>query len=565
MGQTKNKKTVNSVKNKTVNSGKNKTVNTVKKQNTIEYVIVNIICLFVFIAFGYIAIMSFFQTSVIDPQNYVSEVILYQVDNVALNILFTVLFAVFVFRMKRHYAFFAKINMKYMEIGLVVFSVVLGLIWIFSVASVPAADSYNIFETATEAATGDYSSMVNGSQFYNSDYYGGFSYYNFYPFQLGFVFICEMIYRIFGTASSMPIQVINVFCVGLAYLGIAKITKILFKRRSIEFIAILMLAGCFQLILFSTFAYGNIIGMCAAIWASYFLIKYFQTNKYVLLIPCGVLLVLSTLAKYNNMIYLVAFVVMLVVHTIKNKKWQSIAFALAICIATVGASNIVIMSYENRANTEFSSGVSQTLYLDMGLNESYMAPGWYNGIALNTYKNNNLNSEAASAQAWSDINSRLNIMANSPGYAVDFFGKKIISQWNEPTFESIWVSEVKQHSYDINGIGKSMYEGSLGQFFELYFNLYMQIIYILFAVGIYFMFLHRKTNIETVLLPLVILGGFGYHMLFEGKSQYILTYIILLIPISAFALNCILDGKYVKIKEFVANLKKIPESKEANA
>lgn len=557
MGKSK-KKNISAV-NKTAKQNKSViTVETVKKQSKIEYVIVNLFCLFVFTAFAYIAIMSFIQTSVIDPMNYGSEVILYQTDNIALNILFTALFAVFLFKMKKHYDFFEKINIKFCEIGLVAFVVIIGFTWIFSVTSVPAADSYNIFETATEAARGDYSSFIDGQQFYNSDYYGGYSYYNFYPFQLGFVFICEIIYRMFGNASSMPMQVINVLCVAVAYLGIAKITKILFKRKSIEFFAILLLAGCFQPVLFCTFVYGNIIGMCCAIWASFFLIKYFQTNKYTLLIPCGILLVLSTLAKYNNMIYLVAFVIMLLIHTISQKKWQSIAFALAICIATVGSSNLVIMSYEKRANVELSDGVSQTLYLDMGLNESYMAPGWYNAIAMENYKSHKCNTKLASSQAWNDINNRLTVMSNDPDYAIDFFAKKILSQWNETTYESIWISEVKSHSNELNAIGKGMYEGSTGQFFELYFNLYMQIIFALFAAGIYFLFLRKKTNIETVLLPLVLLGGFGYHLLFEGKSQYILTYIVLLIPTASFALNCIVEGKYTKIKDMVAKLKSIP-------
>lgn len=361
----------------------------------------------------------------------------------------------------------------------------------------------------------------------------------------------------------MPIQVFNVMCTAAAYIGIVNITRLLFKKRSVEFITILLLAGCFQPVLFCTFVYGNIVGMCFAIWASYFLIKYFQTNKYLLLIPCAVLLVISTLAKYNNLIYLVAFVVMLIIHTIKAKKWQSIAFALAICIAVVGTSNLVIMSYENRSGVKLSSGVSQAMYLDMGINDSYMAPGWYNGIAINDYKNAGLDAKAANAQAWTNIKSRMNYFGKNTNYMIDFFSKKIISQWNEPTYESIWVSKVKSHTNELNWIGNGMYDGSIGQFFELYFNFYMQILFIAFAAGIYFLFINRKTNIETVLLPLVILGAFGYHLLFEGKSQYVLTYIILMIPTASFAFECILNGKYTKIKEFVGKLKEIPDGKES--
>lgn len=551
----------NQEKNKEPKQKAQTTVKTaVAKHCLTESIAVNIICGLLFLVFGYIAIMSIFQTCVIDPANYSSEVILFQDDLFVINIFCLVIFTALLFKINKHTAFFAKVNMKFMEAGLFAFSAIIGLVWIFSVQSIPAADSYNIYETASQTAQGNYAFLHNGSDFYNKDFYSGFSYYNCYPFQLGFVLISEIVYRIFGTDSTMPLQVINVLCVAAAYLGIAKITKQIFGRNKIEFIVILALAGCIQPVLFCTFVYGNIIGMCCAIWASHFLIKYFQTDKYLVLIPCGVLLVVSALAKYNNLIYLVAFVIMLIIHTVKAKKWQSIAFALALCIAVVGTSNLVIKSYASRANTELKGGVSQVLYLDMGLNESYMAPGWYNNIALSLYTSNNCDIDAAESQAWSDINSRLNKMKNDSEYAINFFGNKILSQWNEPSYESIWVSKVKRHDVDVQeGLGKAVYDGSTGQFLELYFNFYMMAVFILFTLGIYFMFLYKKTNISTVLLPLVLLGGFGYHLLFEGKSQYILTYIVLLLPYASYALCTILESEYTGIKKVVNSLKEIPD------
>lgn len=559
MSKSKNK---NKQSNKV--SGKKSTVATIQKKSKVESIFSNIIALFVFIPFGYLAIMSMIQTSKIDPAKYANEVILYTTDNIPLNIFFTVLFFVFLFAMKKHYDFFAKINIKYMEIGLTAYTLILGIIWVLSVQSVPAADSQNIFEAATNAANDNYNSMINGANFYNKDFYGGYSYFNFFPFQLGFVFICEIIYRIFGTSSAIPLEIINAICVALSYLALAKITKLVFKKLSVEFIAIMLLAGCFQPILFSSFAYGNIIALCCGLWSVYFLIRYMQSSKYLLLIPCGLLLVISTLAKYNNMIYIVAFVMVLIIHTIKAKKWQSIAFALAICIAAVGASSLVVMNYESRANVKFNDGVPQSLFLNVGLSESYMAPGWYSTSAKDTYLNSNFNTEVSNKIAWQRINSRLNAFSNA-SYCVDFFGKKILSQWNEPTYESIWVSKVKSHYSDINAIGEGMYNHSLGQFFELYFNWYMQIIFLLFAVGIYCMFLNKNARIETILLPLIILGGFAYHLLFEGKSQYALNYIPLLIPTCAYAISCLLNGKYTKIKGFIAKLKEIPQKDKEKA
>lgn len=550
-----------------------KTVATENKRCMVEYVVVNIICLFAFLSFGYIALMSFFQTSVIDPTAYINERILFQSDMIPLNILCLALFGGFLFAIRKKYDFFAKVNLQIAEIAVAVLVVVLGLIWVTTVKSIPGADSANLFEAATGAANGNYAAMQDGTNFYNHDFYNNYNYFNFYPFQLGFVAFSELVYRIFGTDSSMPIQVLNVLCLGGTYFALARITKLLFTRKSIEFIAILMLAGCLQPVLFCTFAYGNIIGMCCAVWASLFLIKYFQTTAYKWLAPCGVLLVLAIFVKYNNMIYLAAFVIMLLVHTFKAKKWQSVAFAVALCIAAVGSNALVIMHYEDRAETEFADGVSQVLYLDLGMQESPMAPGWYTSIAKDLYIQSQLDSDLANERAWHNIDYRMEAFSDID-YTLDFYSKKILSQWNEPTFESIWVSKVKQHtvedelsvtggtktvpSNELKGLGEAVYNQSLGQLLELHFGFYMQVIYILFATGIYLIFINRKTNIETVLFPLVLMGGFGYHLLFEGKSQYILTYIPLLIPTAAYAMNTIVFGRYEGLKKLISKINFIP-------
>ena len=533
------------------------TIPTIQKANKAEFIVVNILCLFIFLAFGYIGIMSFFETSVFDQTNLASELVIFEGDNIILNLFFTALFIALLFWLRRFYDFFAKVSIRILEIGLAVWTAILGVIWIYSVTSVPAADSANLFEAATNSANDDYSKFFNNSGFYFSEYYNGHNYFHFFPFQLGFVFFSEIVYRIFGTDSSMPVQIINVLSLASAYFALARITALLFKRKSIEFIAILLLAVCFQPVFLCTFVYGNIIGMSTAVWACLFLIKYFQTNRWVWIIPAACLLMLSTIVKYNNLIYLVAFVIMLILHAVKNKKWQSLAFALAMCILCVGSSKLIIMSYEARANTQFESGLTQTMYFDLGLQESPMAPGWYTKTAVNDYMKGGFDAERGNAVAQTSIDRRLEEMSDDLGYAFDFFGKKILSQWNEPSYESIWISQVKQHSHELSDLAKDIYNnGFRGQLFALHFNFYMQILFVLFALGIYLLFIDRKTNIETILLPLVLLGAFGYHLLFEAKSQYACTYIPLLVPTAAYAMNKILFSDYAKIRQLVEKINK---------
>ncbi|MBQ1507592.1 MAG: hypothetical protein IIZ36_04130, partial [Ruminococcus sp.] len=138
--------------------------------------------------------------------------------------------------------------------------------------------------------------------------------------------------------------------------------------------------------------------------------------------------------------------------------------------------------------------------------------------------------------------------------------KKILSQWNEPSFESIWVSQVKDHIRTVDGgLGQAIYSGSLGQIIKLWFPFYMQILYTAFAIGLYLLLIRKKANIETMLLPLIVLGGFGYHLLFEGKSQYVLTYIIMLIPTASYAFYNILFSEFKGLKNLIAKISNIPD------
>ena len=527
---------------------------TLRGEERVERIVVNVISVLVFIAFGFVALMSLMQTSVIDPEKYINEHILYEADNLVINIPLMILIFMAVLITRQKFDFFKRVDLIFMEVGLVGYVLILGVFWIVRVQCVPAADSANIFYAAAGAAKGDYTAMQSNSLFYNHDYYGNNSYFMFYPFQLGFVFICEMLYRIFGTDTAIPLEIANVVCVAMSYLAIAKITRILFDRRSIEFVSIVLLLGCFQPILFTAFPYGNVMGMCFALWASFWLIKYMKGSKWTALIPSGVFLVLATLAKYNNMIYLVAFAIVLLLHTIKEKKWQSIAFILAICICSVGASKLIIASYESRSGQKFTSGVSQTLYLEVGMQESYMAPGWYTSIGMRTFMDNCFDRKLANAAAKENISGRLDEFKADIDYATEFFSNKILSQWNEPSYESIWVSKVKSHyNGEVEGFVESVYDKGLSKVLSFWFNLYMQLLFVLFAAGVLMMIAKGRMDMKTVLLPLVLLGGFGYHLLFEGKSQYVLTYIILMIPTASWAAMTLIESKRNPLRAIAAS------------
>lgn len=161
-----------------------------------------------------------------------------------------------------------------------------------------------------------------------------------------------------------------------------------------------------------------------------------------------------------------------------------------------------------------------------------MAPGWYNHYTITTFKKCDYDGSVASAIAWTNIDERMAYFSANPGYALSFFSEKILSEWNEPSYESIWVSQTKQHLSPVSSSVQGIYSNS---FLLFYFNAFQLLIFTGFLIALIKEI--KKRDIIFTTIPLIILGGFFYHLIFEAKSQYILVYFVMLIPYAAYGLE----------------------------
>ena len=76
-----------------------------------------------------------------------------------------------------------------------------------------------------------------------------------------------------------------------------------------------------------------------------------------------------------------------------------------------------------------------------------------------------------------------------------------------------------------------------GQLLALHFNFYMQILYVMFAAGIYLLFINKKTNIETCSCRLCCWEASAITCCLRRNRSTFCTYIPLLVPTAAYAMN----------------------------
>ncbi len=469
--------------------------------------------LLIFIMF-FLLIKSLISTATVKEGVY--EIVYYNSDNYLVNVLILILYISACFIL---YPILERIKLKYITLFIFCVTVLMGVIWVVNAQIGLNGDSSSIITSAYQFTQGDYSVLTK-------------SYFKHYPFQLGFTMVCQLLMTIFSwNDSAIPFAIINVICLALTYVGIILLSDTVFKKEIIAKYSGVLCLFCLTAILFCTFVYGIVISLMFSVWGIFIYTKYNQKNKVVYLFISAFLLGVSYLIKTNAMVVIIALMIISFMHVINKKDKKYLVFIAMVIVLSMSLKIITIQVYENKVNTSLSDSEPLIGWLAMGLQESERAPGWYNGFNYNNFEASGLNSNVAKEKAFEEIKKSLSKFIHNPGYATKFFESKICSQWNEPTFESLWFGQSRPSYVERQGIFKIAYENIDNNGFYYYMNFYQQFIYLLTLL--YFTLNIKNHDLNHIIIPLIILGGFTYHAFFEAKSQFIFIYFLLMVPLAA--------------------------------
>ena len=412
------------------------------------------------------------------------------------------------------------------------FSVIsVSIIWIAVSDPVPVADDMMVLQSAEEIARGNYASLMEGGYLYS------------FTHQLGIVFILEKIYVVFGTYTVWIFRIGNVTALCLIYLCFIKIERYMNFSEEAKKISIICMAVFIVPIFYTTFVYGNTIGLSFSIWAIYHLLKYLEDHKVKNVIIMIALAVTACVFKTNYIIPMVASIIILLLNGMQKKRWINILICFVLIGCNIGVRTGIEKYYEQKTGAELG-GTSKILWVAMGTEEGPFASGWYNlslGEMLNKSQESN---EKQTEVAIEHIKNSVQQFKTGERNIVGFYYRKIVSQGNEPTFEALWINYHQQNQYEgkMGTVLQSIYKGKLNYLIRNWMNWWHIVILLFSMIGLWSTI--KKDTYGQCALILTVIGGFFFHILWEGKSQYIWTYFILLIPFSALGIEKVIAKRY---------------------
>ena len=474
---------------------------------------------------------------------------------------------------------FRKAGAKFRR-GLLVFTLGLilllgGLLIVFG-RTVPAADALSVYNAAAEWILGN-TDIIHPTA----------SYLSYYPQQIGLMAFLELLLRLWNlTGLNVPawhfIKLVYVCLLCVAVLFQYRSLKYLWpERREPVSCCYLVLVCCnLPMIMYSSFVYGEIPSFAALSIGLYLLLRLLAgcipahsvnvsstdetiaagastaLNAVTIVTALGsvLFLTLSVMLRKNSLILIIAVLLVLLFEALRSGRTGRaraglLLMTVCLTVTSVGILPLVQKCYEQKAGNTLRSGVTAMSYFAMGMQESSRGYGWYNGFNIDTYDAAGMDTALADEISRQAIEERLTYFREHPGYAVNFYLHKHLSQWADGTYAS------RQATLATYG-GRSsffheIYEGPLSSAYIEWGNAWQNVLYLgmlLFCVAAVRKrrpgntsdaptdadaFRYRNSCLYTYVGLIAVLGGFLFHIIWEANSRYIFVYSLLLMPYCA--------------------------------
>ena len=405
---------------------------------------------------------------------------------------------------------------------------ILGIGWVVCTQLTPRADQGFCSAIAANLFSETYD---------KADFLKG-GYLNQYPFQSGIILVFKIIYSLFGINNYMAFQILNVVSVVLIDIYLMKVLKKITAVHA-EKIGILFLILFFPMVFYTSFLYGNLMGCAFSTMAMYYEFEYFENHKVCNMILSTVFIGIALMIKSNYLIVLLAMLIFLGIDWIISLKKKNIIFAVIVICSYIIATSGPVKLLSIQENVYLGKGIPKIAWIAMGMQETGMAPGWYNGYNADTYLNNDCDSEKTAEEAQKYIRERMTYFAENPIYTIKFYTKKMLSQWCEPTFGGIWINQFEKNVTISRYLDSILNGGKLQKIVIEVLDVLQSFVY--WLAFLYVITNRKRKNIFIWFPGTVFIGGFLFHMIWEGKGQYAFTYFLLLIPYAAIEAKMIVD------------------------
>lgn len=155
-------------------------------------------------------------------------------------------------------------------------------------------------------------------------------------------------------------------------------------------------------------------------------------------------------------------------------------------------------------------------------------PVKFDGYNREVYLEHDLDTDRAAQAAVEELKRRLAHLTDTPMHFMEFMGRKIAMEWNEPTFESLVANNRPQAQTEQPALIRRMLREDNRNVLVKWANLFHALV--LMGAFSWALLQGRREKVTGLFFAVVFIGGFLFQLFWETYAQYTLFYFLLLIP-----------------------------------
>ena len=451
-----------------------------------------------------------------------SESVYFERDSLAGNLFFLAAAAAGLVLAARLFQTLApRVDVDRLALAAAVAAACIAILWVQVSKTAPQADQSQIVKQAERFNAGDFSGLQQ------SGYVGPCQQ------QLGIITVLRVLVPVssfFGLENWQAFQLFSALTTGLlVYAGFRVAALIGGEKREAGFLYLLLALLCVPMYIYTAFVYGESSSTAFAMTAVWMFLECIRSPRPRFIAGLYLSASAALLLRTNVLIVLLALAIVIAIKLLRAAPRGRLLAALALLLAMLTPTALTGLLYHDKI-PDNSKSMPAILYIAMGTNDEAVNAGWYNGYNGRVYQDCGFDPALASATAKRDLAAFAARCRQDPGYAADFYYRKIFSQWNAPMYQCLVMNNLflGEQTELVQGI----YQGGGNEHLDAYMNIYQLVAYggvlAFLAAG-----LKKRLPLENCLLLVAVLGGFLFSVLWEAKARYIFPYFILMLPCTA--------------------------------
>ena len=373
---------------------------------------------------------------------------------------------------------------KFIIAGAAVLVLLCSLFWITVCCVKAKADGGQLCYVARLVMEGRFGTMVPP----------GYMSYN--PHQFSLLLVIQTLFALFGVGNYQAFQYMNALCMPLLFYAGYKLMELMEAGWEARVYYIVLFFTNMPLFLYIAYVYGETISITFTMVLMWQVLRFCKTRKKSSILWGTLAIMFACIMRMNSLIVLIAAGIVLLFYTLRKFRFAAAIWFVLMLVCVFASDAAIRAYYEHVSGNEVLDGIPYISYVRMGLQDGERGPGWFDQSNYDALLLHDYDTKLTAKDEKYAVKARLGQLWADKLQGIDFFRRKILSQWNSPAYHGFYeTAAFKCEKEELPWLVKQIYFEKK-EMFKIFMDRYQFLLYSNAAIAVVAALFQKRSEVK---------------------------------------------------------------------